>query len=159
LKKKFYVLEEFGMDEKTFEVTITETLKGDSQKNALDFAAFLKAHGMTTGGEHGEINLNGKAMAYIHMDGKAEAPGPWTIWPDGDFSSVPDGFEFDEKMKEIARANVNICGDCGCECAPGARKSIFGREFDNVCGGAVIAFNDPRPEAIACAKKLLEMKM
>ena len=142
---------------KTFEETITDLLKGDTQKNALDFAAFLKANDMIPGGEHGQVTYKDKAVAYIHIDGEAEMPGPWTIWPEGDFSSVPAGFDFDESMIKIAWANVNVCGKCGGDCAPGSRKTIFGKDFDNICG-AVLAFNNPDANTLVCVKKLLEMQ-
>ncbi|MCL2576505.1 MAG: hypothetical protein FWE27_00435 [Defluviitaleaceae bacterium] len=141
---------------KAFEEIITDVLKGDTQKNALNFAAFLNENEMVTGGEHGQVSYKGTSIAYIHIDGKSEKPGPWTIWPDGDFSSVPNGFVFDEPMKEIAWKNVNTCANCGCESAPGSRKTIFGKEFDNVCN-AVMAFTDPTSETLECVKKLLEM--
>ena len=146
-----------GNNTKTFEETVADVLKDDSQKNALDFAAFLKDNNMVAGGQHGGVSYKGNVVAYIHMDGKAEMPGPWTIWPNGDFSSEPEGFVFDGSMKEIAWANVNICSSCGSKCAPGSRKTLFGKEFDNVCG-AVMAFNNPDANTLECVKKLLEMK-
>jgi len=134
-----------------------EILKDETQKNALAFAAFLQANEMLAGGEHGAVSYQGKTIAYIHMDGKPELPGPCTIWPEGDFSRVPEGFAFDEAMKKIAWANVNVCGDCGSNCAPGSRKTVFGKEFDNLCG-SVLAFNDPDAETLECVKLLILMR-
>jgi len=143
------------MSVKSFEETIVEVLDGDTQKNALDFAAFLKANGMTTGENHGTVMCEDKVIAYMHMDGKPEMPGPWTIWPDVN-GTVPDGFEFDEAMKSVALNHVNFCGKCGSTCAPGSRKTIYGKEFDNVCG-ALLAFTDPTHDALVCVKRLLEL--
>jgi len=140
---------------KTFEEAIMSSLSGDTQKNALDFAAFLKENDMATGENHSTILFRGDVLAYMYMDGKAEMPGPWTIWPSAS-GDVPDGFIFDEAMKQVAHAHVNICGDCGSGCAPGSRKSVYGKESDNVCG-AVLAFTDPSEDALACVKKILEM--
>jgi len=134
-----------------------ELLSGDAQKHALEFAAYLQANNMQADGEHGEITHKGKTLAYMHIDGKPELPGPWTIWPQGDFSHVPDGFAFDDTMKEIAWANVNVCGSCGSNCAPGSRQTVFGKEFDNLCG-SVLAFNNPDADSLVCVKKLFEMK-
>ena len=141
-----------------FEETITNVLKGSTQKNALDFAAFLKANEMTAeeGQDHGgTVTYKGNILAYMHMDGKAEMPGPWTIWPDVS-GTVPEGFELDDEMKEIAWAHINICGSCGGDCAPGSRKSVYGKEFDNVCG-ALLAFTDPNPNDLECLKSLLQL--
>ena len=140
-----------------FEDFIKKFLKGDTQKNALDFAVFLKANDITTGENHGTLIYKGDVLAWMHMDGKPDMPGPWTIWPDLT-GTVPDGFVFDDAMKEIAWKNVNICASCGSNCTPGSRKTIFGKEFDNVCG-AILAFTDPHFETLECVKKLMEMRI
>jgi len=143
-------------NELTFEEKIVETLKGDTQKDALNFVAFLKANNLSTGDNHGTIVFNGDVLAWMHMDGKPDLPGPWTIWPDL-IGTVPEGFIFEEAMKEVAWQNINICASCGGECAPGNKKSVFGKEFDNVCG-AMLAFTDPDCESLECLKKLIEMR-
>jgi len=145
----------------SFDEHITETLAGDTQKNALDFAAFLKASGMTTGEGHGMVEghsmvmYDGKVIAYMHMDGKPDLPGPWTIWPSWK-QTVMDGFILDEATIAIVHANVNICSNCARNCARGSTKTVYGKSFDNVCG-AKLAFTDPNPETLKCVKTLLEM--
>ena len=96
-----------------------------------------------------EISYNGKPICYMHLDSAKEYPGPWTIWTEGDYRI--------ERMKEIAWANVNVCGDCGAACSPGKRKVIFGKAFDNVCS-ADMAFYIPNVDTLACVKKLLTMR-
>ena len=134
-------------------------LSGEALKNALDFAAFLKANEMTAGGEHGEVSYREKPVCYMHLENSAQKPGPWTIWTEteGDYSAEHEDVALDERMKEIAWANVNVCASCGSDCSPGMRKVIFGKEFDNVCH-AVMAFHMPDAEALECVKKLLEMR-
>jgi len=144
------------LNTKSFEETIVNILEGKTRENALAFAAFLKASNMITGENHGTVVYQGNVLAWMHMGGKPEMPGPWTIWPDLD-GSVPEGFAFDAAMKEIAWKHVNICGNCGSECAPGSRKTIYGKEFDNVCG-AILAFTDPDCETLECVKNLLELR-
>ena len=141
---------------KSYEKAIINVLKGETQKNALSFASFLEKNNMSTGENHGTVLYQGEVFAYMHMDGKTELPGPWTIWPDMD-GSVPDGFMFDNDLKKAAWANVNICADCGEKCAPGNRKTLYGKEFNNVCN-AFFAFTDPNSEALCCLKKLMELR-
>ena len=141
---------------KSFEESINITLKGETKRNALDFAAFLKANDLATGETHGTVVYKDNVFAYLHMDGKPEMPGPWTIWPDLD-GTVPDGFTLDDSMKEIAWKHVNICADCGSGCAPGSSKTIYGKEFENVCG-AILAFTDPDSQTLECVKKLMELR-
>jgi len=146
------------MSEQQIEKTINDVLSGDVLKNALDFVEYLKANGMVAGGEHGAVNYQGKPVCYMHLDDTTERPGPWTIWTEGDYSSEHKDVPIDENMKKIAWANVNTCASCGCDCSPGKRKVIFGKEFDNVCG-AVMAFYMPNAETLECVKKLLEMRI
>jgi len=139
----------------SFEETITKVLEGKTQENALDFVAFLKANNMATGENHSTVTYEGNVIAYMHMDGKDEMPGPWTVWPSvtGD---VPDGFTLDDNMKAVAWANINICADCGSGCAPGSKKVVYGKEFDNVCG-ALLAFTNPNGDALLCLKKIMQL--
>jgi len=139
----------------TFEETILKVLSGKAQENALDFAAFLKANNFATGENHGTVTHEGNVIAYIHMDGKDEIPGPWTVWPSVT-GTVPEGFTLDERMKEVAWANVNVCGKCGGECAPGSTKTVYGKEFDNICG-AILQFTNPDAESLQCVKTMLQL--
>jgi len=143
------------MSEQKIEVVINDVLKGDAQKNALDFAQYLKSNEMVANGA--EVSNNGTPVCYIHIDGSDEKPGPWTIWTEGDYTQEHKDVLLDEHMKKIAWANVNICGDCGAGCGPEKRKVIFGKEFDNVCN-AIMAFNNPNAETLECVKKLIEMR-
>jgi len=143
------------MAEKSIEAVINEALTGDTQKNALDFIAWLRANGMNPGGDHGEVSYKGQCVCYMHLGG-AQAPGPWTIWTEGDYSGGREAVPMAEHMKEIARAHVNFCASCG-DCSPGTRKTIFGKKFDKVCG-ADMAFYMPDAEALECVKKLLEIR-
>jgi hypothetical protein len=143
---------------KTLEEKIFSTLSGTSQKNAIDFATFLKANNMVADESHSQVIYQGKTLAYMHMDGNVEMPGPWSVWPDGDFSVAPQGYDFGESMKEIAWAHINICGKCGQSCAPGSKKTLFGKEFEGVCG-SVMVFTDPSGDDLTCLQKLLLMKV
>ena len=144
------------MSEQKLENMINAVLSGDLQKNALDFAQYLRDNEMTVAGA--EISYNGKVVCYMHLDGNKDYPGPWTIWTEGDYSSEHKDIPMDERMKEIAWANVNTCGSCGGDCSPGKRKMIFGKEFDKVCN-ADMAFYKPDAETLECVKKLLKMRM
>jgi hypothetical protein len=159
-----YILGGFIMSENNnenacpkIEDLINDVLSGNTLKNALDFAAFLRVNEMIAGGDHGEVSYKGKCVCYMYLDGNAQMPGPWTIWTEGDYSNEHKDVPMDEHMKEIAWANVNICGSCGGNCSPGKRKVILGKEFDNVCN-ADMAFTNPDAKTLECVKKLLKMR-
>ena len=140
-----------------FEGFVNDVLSGETLKTALDFMVFLKENEMVAGGEHGEISYKNKCVCYMHLDGVEQAPGPWTIWTEGDYSNEHDGFPIDDCIKEIAWAHVNHCAKCGGSCSPGTNKIIFGKEFTNVCS-ADMAFHNPDIATLECVKKLLEMR-
>ena len=131
-------------------------LKGDALGNALDFAAFVTSNDLATG--EGQLTYDGQTVCYFHVDGEDEMPGPWTIWTEGDYSSAPEGFPISQQAKETAWANINICASCGGDCSPGKTKTVFGKEFDNVCG-AIMVFTNPEKEIQAGLFKILEMRM
>ena len=139
------------------EAALPEILSGDTLKNALDFMAFLKANGMLAGGAHGEVSCKGKCMCYMHFGTWAQAPDPWTIWTEGDYSEEQADTPISTELKEIAWANVNRCTSCGCGRQPGKRKIIFGKAFENVCN-ADMAFYLPDAGALTCVKQLLLMR-
>ena len=148
------------MSNKSFTDVIQAALSGDTQKHALDLAAFLEASEMPAelaGDTLWKVDFKGKSVCYIHIDGAANMPGPWTVWPDGDYSSEPAGFAIDEPTEELARAHVNTCGSCGAPCSPGKPATILGKGFDNVCG-SVMAFNNPDSAALECLKKMIELR-
>ena len=155
------------MAEQKIEDFINEVLTGDAQKNALDFAAYLRANEMLF--ERGKGYWEGKLYWLIKYKNKyvcfiligteeKPGPGPWTIWSDDSSSNWFEDFPLDERIKEIAWKNVDFCGNCGgCRSKTGTRKTIFGKEFNNVCR-TTMRFIDPDVEALECVKKMVELR-
>ena len=151
--------------DKQFMEYIKENLTGDTQQNALNFVQYLVSIGITAGGSvnDGEFIYKGKKVCNTYFGNSKYSgyPEPWTIWTAGEYSKEVESVPFNDRMKEIAWANIHYCDD-NCPnkktwCSAGQRKVIFDREFDNICV-SVIGFTDPDAEAVECAKKLMEMK-
>ena len=146
---------------------IKKALGGDAQKNALDFAAFLRAKGMRIHPKHPNAftYMDEGVCVFVFQDIENNTPGGWTLfWGDCDIYES-EGTQVDEALKEFARAHVGICGHfksggqyCGCGQQPGKRRVIFGKEFDNVCTSCM-AFCVPDAEALESIKKLVEARM
>jgi len=142
---------------------IANAMSGEARRNALDFTEYLRAHEMVYTRVHCEIHYKGQCACYIYLDGDEQAHehtpelSPWTVWTAGQYSRELDGVPMDERMKEIARANVTRCVDCGNGCSPGHSETIFGRQFANVCNAAMM-FRNPDAETLECIKKLVEMR-
>ncbi len=64
-----------------------------------------------------------------------------------------EDFPLDEHLKEIAWKNVDFCGNCG-YCTGGTHKTVFGKEFDNVCRTTMI-FSNPNAETLEFMKKMV----
>jgi len=154
---------------------INENFNGDTKINALNFVHHLISHGMTVslgeatdgdGMNDCRFFYNGKKVCDMYFGSSTHNPGypePYTIWTtsDTDFSKPIENVPFNDRMKEIAWANVHAC-DPSCKntetwCKGSKVFEIFGRVFKNLC--VPIYFTcDPDAETIECAKKLIEMR-
>lgn len=159
------------MANKRIEDVINDILKGDTKKNALDFAAYLrkKEIPLEESENYWEVKYKDKCVCFILIINSDDAPGPWTIWSDqepgtwskwsseGEISEYED-FSVDKHTKEIAWANINFCANCGNGCNPGRSKTILGKRFNNVCSSAM-AFTNPDADALECAKKMVDIRI
>jgi len=153
------------MLKKSIEKAIKRNLRGENFKNALDFTAFLRANKMAFVREGGywkdklywSVKYKDEYVCFIliGVEYPGEAPDRWVIWAAHEANCFED-FPLDERMKEIAWANVDICGGCG-HCAGGARKMLFGREFDNVCLTSM-SFSNPDAGTLAFMKKMVGIR-
>ncbi len=156
------------MPEPGIEKFINEVLTGETQKNALEFAAFLSANQMLFVRGKGYwddklywmIKYKDEYVCFILINGSGteEKFAPLTIWSDDSDSNWYGNFPLDEHTKEIVWKNVDICGNCGgCHNPGGSCKMIFGKEFSNVCR-TTLRFINPDIEALRCVKKMVEIR-
>ena len=147
------------MAEKRIEDAFNGYFTGETLKNALDFAEFIKANEMIYDAEY-EIHYKDKLACYIDIP--SDKSQTWRVWTVGDFSREYEGFPIDEHTKEIAWANVVYCGNCDdVDCDPGKIEIIFGKKFDSVCRGTdnlAMRFSNPDAKALECAKKMIAMR-
>lgn len=151
------------------ENVIKDVLKYDAQKNALDFVTYLRSIDIPIEDEsenYWEIKYKNECVCFMWISGSDDLPGPWTIWS----AQVPGtwatwgnckyvDFPIDEHIKEIAWRNVNVCGKCGgCDNIGGLRKTVLGKEFDDLCN-STMAFTNPDIEALECAKKMVDIRI
>ena len=150
------------------ENSIMEILNGEARKNALNFAAYLRANGMLF--ERGKgywadkhyymIKYNGEYVCFILINGGEDNTEPegWVVWSD---DSGADWFACatpDEHLKETAWKNIDVCANCGgCKHPGGRRRTIFGKAFDNVCLTAM-SFNNPNARTLEYVKKIIELR-
>jgi len=155
------------MPEQQIENFISEILTADAQKNALEFTSYLRASemqfergkGYWEGKLYWVITYKDETVCYILIGAEEKpGPGPWIIWSDDSGSNCFADFPLDEQLKKVAWKNVDICGNCGgCGNPGGTRKTIFGKEFNNVCR-TTMRFTNPDGEALECVKKMVEIR-
>jgi len=131
-------------EQKRIEDVINETLTGDTQKNALDFAAFLQANDFSSkwNNEYGGWNIayKDKSIVFVTIIGETNELVVALFGCDyDDYGTVDDG------LREFIWAHVVICPDgCGaptiCEMS---QKSvvILGKAYENICVSPVKCFN------------------
>ena len=85
-------------------------------------------------------------------------PDGLTIWTDDSALNWFEDSPLDERTKELAWKHIDICEKCGgCKNPGGSHKTVFGKEFDDVCVAAM-RFENHDAETIECVKKLAELR-
>ena len=146
------------MQTKKIEDIFNEVLSGEVLKNALGFMKFLNENGIIQANQH-SMHYKNKCVCYIDVFNDIPS---WAVWTAGDYNREREDFPIDEPTKKIAWSHANKCGNCdGMVCNPGKAKTIFGKEFGNICNGADVdmVFDNPNGEALNALKKLVKMKM
>ena len=137
-------------------------LSENLQKHTLDFITFLINNEFSI---KPEDDGNGWQIIYKnecvgHMNFTYEYIGHnAAIWIDTcDFGS---GGSTDDVLKETTWEHVRICEhfssggkQCGCGKQPGFNKTIFGKEYKNICF-SFLEFMDPEVKTLENIKKLM----
>ena len=145
------------MKRKKLEKEIKKKLSGDAQKNALDFAAFLREHEMSLE----RLNIPGGWNVYIKGINSAfvQVFGDRNNFNIVLHISTYDGVSpADDDLKEFAWAHVVLCPEgCGgpafCDESQN-RRIIFGREYESTCQSP-LAFLAPGANDLEKIQKLM----
>jgi len=151
---------------RSMEHYIRKLLTGEAQKNALEFAAYLRANGLVfvRGKGYWEdkcywaVKYRGEYVGFILVNGYGSVgdetePEGWIFWSDNYISGLFADFPLDDRTKEIAFEHIDF-GTCG----GGITVKLFGKEFYPVCNGTTFRFNNPNTETLACVKKLVDIR-
>ena len=159
LEDKMNVDQDLGGIEKD----IREQLFSDDRNIALDFVHYLKDHQMNFIRENGcwkdkiyyVVKFKEKCVCFVAIKDPDERENRWTVWFGDQDSDWSEACELKEQEKEIAWKHVDFCGACG-SCDGGKRKTIFGKEFENVCD-CTFRFDNPEIKELAVMKKIAEV--
>jgi len=156
------------MPEQKIENTIDEVLTGDTHKNAQEFVSYLRTNEMFF--EKGKGYWEDKpywmikyydeyvCFILINVSKDKTEPEGWIIWSDDSDSNCYADFPLGEDVKEIIWKNLDFCANCGgCKTPGGSHKTIFGKDFENVCI-TTVKFINPDGEDLECVKKMVEIR-
>ena len=146
-------------------------LNDNELATAQSFIVYLRADKMNPrwAGVHSTWNCNykGKIICYIRLGrkwlGKADNV-KWEISPNLINMSEYENEIIDENMQNYIWDGLAHCRACNNGCAPGAEKTILGKDCTGLCNGMFysgrfpISFVNPDETAINCIKKLLELE-
>jgi len=152
------------MPEQKIEDFILEVLTGDTQKFALEFVAYLRTNemlferccnGYWEDKLYWFVKYQNQYVCFILLDGYEK--GHWVIWSDDSDSNCFEDFPLDEHIRKVAWENVDFCINCGNNCSSGENKTIFGKQFSNVCR-TTMRFDNPDADELDCLKKVVSIR-
>lgn len=79
------------------------------------------------------------------------------VWSDDMDAAILEESSIEKALQETAWKHVDFCGACG-SCGGGRNRTIFGREFDNVCV-CTFRFDNPDTEAPQFMKEMVKIRM
>ena len=141
---------------RAFEDQINALLSGDAQKNALEFAAFLRANRLSLERlddcDGWNVYVKGINSAFVQIFG-----GRNNFNIVLHISTYDGESPVDDELKEFTWTHVLLCPGCGaptfCEESQN-RRTIFGREYESTCQSPLV-FLDPGAEDLVKIQKLL----
>ena len=155
-----------------FEDGLKDFLSSEALKNALDFVDYLKMNKIAVEFSGHEnvwhvrylnkhicviVFYDNSAKPVCFVDGINKSPVPWTIfWGDYDEYEHKD-IQVDECFRKFIWTCVHICEKCPCNNKMEICRTIFGKEYKNLCHCS-LAFTNPDAEALEHIKTLLEMR-
>ena len=139
---------------------LSKNLKDKVLENALDIVDYLDMKGLIPvlewdNGIRFVKNERSPCLLVFNWDNKGE----WFIC-DLPVGSEPDWNTINDDLKNLIIENIKICNvhqgnPCGCGSEPGVIKTIFGKEYTNVCTSEIQLVN-PEPNILEKYKKIID---
>ena len=146
---------------------VNDTFPLDLKENTLDFISYLNSNLLTferllgywKNQHYYSVKYKNESVCYILLNGTGDEQqfAPLTIWSDDSGSNWYKNYPLSIDLKELAWDNVDYCVHCG-SCAGGTQKTIFGKEFENVCR-TTFRFTNPSKEEFTVIKELVNARL
>lgn len=141
---------------------INGNLMGEAKTIALDYVAFLRANDVEFYKDNSPcwknkiyywLKFMGEIIGFLAVKDPDEPENLWTVWSDD--SQAFETENIDVQIKEEAWKHMDFCCNCG-SCAGGKIKTVFGKEFNGVCG-CTFRIDNPNINDLSFLKNLFEL--
>lgn len=151
---------------KSISKLINDTFAADYKEYVLNFISFLNSQSMIFERLYGYwknqnyyvVKYNDECVFYILINGVEDEAefSPLTIWTDDSSHNCYEQVSLCEDLKRTVWNHIDNCVHCG-SCSGGTVKTIFGREFNNVCRTSM-RFINPDKKEFDLIKKLAQIR-
>lgn len=147
------------MDERSVKDIIHEELPPDDRITALEFITFLQENHLCFIRDNGYwkdkiyyiVKHNDDNICFIAIHDPDDKKNRWTVWSDDMDAAILEESSIEKALQETAWKHVDFCGG-------GRSRTIFGKEFDNVCV-CTFRFDNPDTEALQFMKEMVKIRM
>lgn len=149
-------------DFREVERIVDDTFPINLKHNILDLLLFFKSNSMEIKRLFGywsnqlyySVSYQNECVCYILFNGTGDEKqfSPLTIWTDDSKSKWYESCDLTDEEKRIAWGNVDYCVNCG-SCKGGTAKTIFDKQFNNVCR-TTLRFTNPDKNEFSVLKKI-----
>ena len=146
---------------------VNDTFPLDLKENTLDFISYLNSNSLTferlldywKNQHYYSVKYENGSVCYILLNGTGDEQqfAPLTIWSDDSGSNWYENYSLSNDLRKISLDNVDYCVHCG-SCAGGTQKTIFDKQFENVCK-TTFRFTNPSKEEFKVIKELVNARL
>lgn len=150
----------------TIKNNICNELSRDEQAVALSFVDYLESRSLSSHRDTGVcwkdkiyywVTLKDKCVCFIAIKDPDEKETGWTVWSDNMGSGFLEDYPAGDELKRVAWSHIDHCGHCG-SCPGGRRKTIFGKEFSDICG-CTFRVDDPCADDLDFLKTMVDIRI
>lgn len=141
---------------------INENLIDDAKAPALEFVSFLRNINIEFYKDNGScwkdkiyyhLKFKDEFVGFVAVKDPDEPQNLWTVWSDD--SKAFETENIDGEFEKKAWEHVNLCANCG-SCGGGKKKTVFGKEFNGVCG-CTFRVDNPLKKDLPFLEKMIEL--
>ena len=142
---------------------VEERLTGQAKQVATEFVTYLRKNNVEFHMDTSDcwkdkiyywVKLGKECLCFISIMDPDEPDNLWTVWSDNCNAYAAE--ISDEDIMSTGWDHIDFCAHCGA-CGGGRKKTVFGKEFDGVCG-CTFRVDNPNAKDLPFLKKMVEIR-